>query len=250
MTEICQYLQWDSDFFQKRIARLNANRLDEATAAAAHSWCAQQQIDCLYFLSDADDPLTTRLAWQNGFRFADTRLTVERPLTNLPSLAPLASLTIRPSQPADIPALQAIATASHHDSRFYHDLEFPRAACDALYATWIEKSCQGYASQVLVADPGSQRGQVAGYVTCNLVDETTGQIGLIAVGQAARGQGLGPLLLTAALHWLAQQGRQQMIVVTQGRNLAAQRLYGRLGFLPRSIEFWYHRWFQPPPTTT
>jgi dTDP-4-amino-4,6-dideoxy-D-galactose acyltransferase len=240
MTELCHYLEWDSNFFQKRIARLNVNRLDEATAAAAYSWCAGQQIDCLYFLSDPHDPLTTQLAWQNDFRFVDIRLTVERPLTNLPPVAPPAGITIRPSQPADIPALQAIASVSHHDSRFYHDLNFPRAACDALYATWIEKSCQGYANHVLVAE---QNNQAAGYVTCDLLDEATGQIGLIAVGQAARGQGVAPQLLTAGLHWLAQQGRQQMIVVTQARNLPAQRLYGRLGFLPRSIAFWYHRWF-------
>jgi len=32
-------------------------------------------------------------------------------------------------------------------------------------------------------------------------------------------------------------------VVTQGRNLAAQRLYQRNGFVTASLQLWYHRWF-------
>jgi ribosomal protein S18 acetylase RimI-like enzyme len=31
-------------------------------------------------------------------------------------------------------------------------------------------------------------------------------------------------------------------VVTQGRNVAAQRLYQRAGFVTASTQLWYHRW--------
>ena len=34
-----------------------------------------------------------------------------------------------------------------------------------------------------------------------------------------------------------------MKVVTQGRNIAGQRLYQRCGFLTRSVELWYHKWY-------
>jgi len=30
--------------------------------------------------------------------------------------------------------------------------------------------------------------------------------------------------------------------VTQGSNIAAQRLYQRSGFLPKSVQLWYHFW--------
>jgi ribosomal protein S18 acetylase RimI-like enzyme len=31
-------------------------------------------------------------------------------------------------------------------------------------------------------------------------------------------------------------------VVTQGRNIASQRLYQKHGFVTQSIQLWYHRW--------
>jgi hypothetical protein len=32
-------------------------------------------------------------------------------------------------------------------------------------------------------------------------------------------------------------------VVTQGNNLAAQRLYQTCGFLSRDLQLWYHKWY-------
>jgi hypothetical protein len=31
-------------------------------------------------------------------------------------------------------------------------------------------------------------------------------------------------------------------VVTQARNVPAQRLYQKCGFITRSVELWFHRW--------
>jgi len=42
---------------------------------------------------------------------------------------------------------------------------------------------------------------------------------------------------------LARQQIDKVSVVTQGHNLAAQRLYQRCGFLTHSIKFYYHKWF-------
>ncbi len=46
-TAPCTYLDWDSDFFGVRIARVNASRLSEETVAPILAWCAAQAIDCL-----------------------------------------------------------------------------------------------------------------------------------------------------------------------------------------------------------
>jgi ribosomal protein S18 acetylase RimI-like enzyme len=136
--------------------------------------------------------------------------------------------------------LREIAGVSHTDSRFYHDSGFPRQRCDELYRTWIEKSCNGYADIVLVAEVEDT---AVGYISCHLLDGGGGQIGLVGVDAQMQGHGLGRALICSALTWFAGQGATRVTVVTQGRNLAAQRLYARSGFVPKSVQLWYHRWF-------
>jgi dTDP-4-amino-4,6-dideoxy-D-galactose acyltransferase len=108
-----------------------------------------------------------------------------------------------------------------------------------LYGAWIEKSCRGYAQAVLVAERDAKP---AGYVTCHW-QGTTGQIGLIAVAEWARGVGIGGNLVDAAVHTFEKAGASHTTVVTQGRNLASQRLYQKRGFITKSVELWYHLWF-------
>jgi ribosomal protein S18 acetylase RimI-like enzyme len=55
--------------------------------------------------------------------------------------------------------------------------------------------------------------------------------------------GVGRKLVVASLGWFDAHGADRVTVVTQGRNIAAQRLYQRCGFLTRSTGLWYHRWF-------
>ena len=154
-----------------------------------------------------------------------------------------------------------MASTSHRDTRFYSDAHFPRPLCDALYARWIQASCEGFADAVLVIGPA---GAPLGYVTCHLDTPPPGRpapaeardahdhpprggrIGLIAVGEDARGRGLGPLLVRAAVDWLGGHGAAAVSVVTQGRNVAAQRLYQRCGFLTRDLHLYYHKWFDAP----
>ena len=95
---------------------------------------------------------------------------------------------------------------------------------------------------VLVAD---QRGEPVGYITGKLHPEVEkGDIGLVSVSAQARGIGIGSQLIHAILTWFATQHIKQVVVVTQGRNIAAQRLYQRFGFQTQIVQLWYHRWFR------
>jgi dTDP-4-amino-4,6-dideoxy-D-galactose acyltransferase len=236
----CEYLDWDSTFFACRIARVRATGLDGASLRTVEAWCRQRQIDCLYFLAGADDNESVRTSETGGFQLVDVRVTLERTVDAIPVPREKGiGNAVRPGRAHDVPALRAIAKQSHCDSRFYNDIHFPRDRCDALYETWIEKSCRGYAETVLVLDV---EGQPVGYVSCHL-RESEGQIGLLAIAEEARGRGVARVLVQASLDWFAQQGRTRVSVVTQGRNVQAQRLYQKCGFLTGSVHLWYHRWF-------
>lgn len=239
--ELCRLLEWDSEFFGRRIARVNGHRLDAALADDILAWAKRHAVECLYFLAEADDPATARLAEERGFREVDVRVTLERRLDGAVASTDASQISVRPAIDADRAALRRLARESHRDSRFYHDPGFPTSRCDDFYETWIETSVTGYADAVLVADDD---GTAVGYVSCHLSDTDTGAIGLFAVSAAHQGRGAGRALLAAALRWFADHGRRHVTVVTQGRNARAQRLYGAGGFTRHTVQRWYHRWFE------
>jgi dTDP-4-amino-4,6-dideoxy-D-galactose acyltransferase len=233
---LCTFLEWDSNFFGVRIARLNASRLDEETLASALQWCNSNRIDCLYFLADADHAMTPILAEKNGFHLTDVRVTYERPLAQNETFP--AHGTIRLAREQDLPTLREIARNTHRDTRFYFDGRFDRDKCDQFYATWVENSLRGFAQAVLVAEVA---GIPAAYLTCHLKANES-QIGLLGVGAQHQGRGLGTKLVQQFFSWSREHNAQRATVVTQGRNLAAQRLYQRNSFVTASLQLWYHRW--------
>jgi dTDP-4-amino-4,6-dideoxy-D-galactose acyltransferase len=240
----CQLLQWDTEFFGKRIARVHEHRLTLPLVNLIFDWCAQHKIDCLYFLADSDHAETTRLAEDNGFRFMDIRLTFQQKLGKPDgyNYRQPDDIIVRTARHEDVAALEAIARISYTDTRYYYDPCFSDELASALYQTWIKRSYEGYANIVFVAEIESHP---IGYISCNLSQDTMqGQIGLIGVAAAARGRGVGWLLVNCALRWFAEQGVSEVKVVTQGRNIAAQRMYQRSGFLTHTVQLWYHKWFQ------
>lgn len=237
-SDLCQLLTWDSEFFGINIARVNAYRLSSTDYSQIESWCRARQIRCLYFLADADDSETTHTAETNGFNFVDIRLTFERKFDDWIAAPP--NPNIRPCEEHDLAPLKAIARAGHTDTRFFFDSHFPRNKAELLYETWLEKTFHSPKDAVLV---GHTDGQAHSYITCVDEGEGQGSIGLVGVGAAQQGQGIGYGLAQAALDWFVQRHISTVRVVTQGRNLRAQRLYQRNGFITQSLQLWYHRWY-------
>ena len=241
-TELCSYLSWDSEFFNKRIARVTHTKLSEPQVRELLAWCDENKIDCLYWLAESDDNMA-RMAVQYGFEEIDVRLTFERQVDR-ETFSELPDWRIRPAVEADIPALRQMASVLHHDTRFYFDKHFDRSQCDRLYETWIEKSCKGWAQAVFVVGANEE---LAGYISCHLEKAQTANketmIGLLGVAEAHTGKGLGSALVRKFLAWSAELRAERATVVTQGRNLAARRLYQRCGFKLFSSQVWFHRWF-------
>jgi dTDP-4-amino-4,6-dideoxy-D-galactose acyltransferase len=236
-------LPWDTEHFGHRIARARADRLRPEAAPALLAWCRDHAVACLYLLANTEDPETCRVAMDHGFRLVDVRLTLAREGPVPPPPPP--PRPVRPAVAGDLPALEAVAASVHTDTRFFADPRLaPRAP--ALYRIWIAKSVQGEADAVWTVD---HEGGAAAYVTCRVEGSGRGSIGLVGVHPALQGQGVGPALLRHALAWFAGRGIGHVEVVTQGRNLPAQRLYQRCGFEPASIRLWYHCWLTPDPST-
>lgn len=237
---VCQRLPWDSKFFGVEVARVNGDTLDRDRAALIDTWCQEHQIQLLYFLARSDDSVTTQAAQASHYREVDVRVTLER---SLAGYQPAASRsTVSTFIESDLPALRQIARSSYTDSRFYHDGRLPRAKCDELYDIWTTQACEREPDHVLVARDG---GEAVGYVSCSINPESRrSDIVLIGVAQHARGRGIGKSLVETALNWAAARNSPVVSVVTQGRNVAAQRLYEGCGFVTRSLGRYYHKWYE------
>jgi dTDP-4-amino-4,6-dideoxy-D-galactose acyltransferase len=229
--EPCELAAWDSEFWGVRIGRVLGGRLDPA---AVDAWAAAHGVDCLFFLSD-DEPGTAAMAEDAGFRLMDVRVELARATS-------AEGTSARRARDEDVAALRRIARSSKWTTRFYADPRFPDARCDDLYEVWLERSYEGWADVVLVVDA---RGVAAGFVACHADRaESRGSIGLISVDESARGRGLGQQLVLGAVSWAAREGLERMTVVTQGRNIDAQRLFQRSGFRTESIALWFHKWYR------
>lgn len=236
------FLSWDTDFFGHRIAHANSNRLSAEGYEALETWCTKNQIDCLYFLADSDHQPTISVLESNQFHFVDIRVILETRLSNPRPANPPANIVLRLSTPADTEPLLSITSNAYTQSRFYADSCFSRETCSQLYETWLRNSIEtDYADAVVVAELDHT---AVGYVTCHLnKPDGEGNIGLVGVVETARGQRVGSQMIDYALNWFADHNMQAVNVVTQGRNISAQRLYQHSGFITRSVQVWYHKWF-------
>ncbi len=242
MNELCQYLPWDSNFFNLRIARVNGNTLTDEAAHEIMEWSEQNQIDCLYFLANPQDHQTIQLAEQHRFHLVNIRVT-QVWVNHRAPVSPVAieGVKIRSFLSDDIPYLRDIAAKIFTYTRFYADTCFPRTKVAQFYDIWIKNSCEGYADQVIVAEVDQHPG---GFITCHKRSAQEAEIGLIGVNEQFRGRGIGKELVKAALRWSLDQGAERVKIVTQGTNLPGLVVCQRVGFCTSSVQLWYHKWFK------
>jgi ribosomal protein S18 acetylase RimI-like enzyme len=93
---------------------------------------------------------------------------------------------------------------------------------------------------IFVAETG---GAVVGYVYAGIepsswkeLRDESGYVHDLVVDEAHRGQGVATALMEAALAWLQRHGIPRVVLGTAEQNVAAQRLFERLGFRRTMVE--------------
>ena len=146
-------------------------------------------------------------------------------MTSLPAgQGRMASVTLRQPEKADLQAVAAIERASFGDPWSAEDFASVLRAGHTIF-------------RVAVSDAD---GEIGGYVVAmTVLDEA--EILNIAVPPTARRNGLGGILLDAALREVERQGALSVFLEVRVSNVAARSLYGSRGFVEISRRKGYYR---------
>jgi len=238
-------LPWDSQFFNFGVARLVTPHLTPQLWKQVRSWCMENHIRCLYYEANLNDFESLSTAAAVGFLPIDVRVIFDYHMTDEVALKTSlysprrTKCNISPVDPRQFLAIEEIARDIGKVSRFHLDMHFPRGASGEMYVLWARKVYQSVSGAVLVATLNEV---VAGFIACER-EQGEGKIALVGVDSHSRGHGVGTHLVLGALDWFQKQGCELVQVVTQGCNVAAQRLYQKVGFRTASTTLTYHYWF-------
>ena len=236
-------LEWDSSFFRLNIAYLSSICLTKNIENYVKSFIDSHDIGLVQFRCNCHDALSVQLAEKNKYSFVDIRLTMERTTDDTISFEEeRKGFYVRKAVESDIEALIEFGRDIYYTSRYYYDKNFDSAILNEFYSGWIKKAVLGLFDDfcyALYAD-----NTPIGFCSIKLNKGNSASIGVLGLNQDYTNLGLGRYMLNKAIEALYRDGVTYVDVVTQGRNYGAQRLYQRCGFVTRSTELWYHKWFR------
>jgi ribosomal protein S18 acetylase RimI-like enzyme len=226
------HLSWDSDLFGFRIGRIDPNggaALEEDVESAERDGAR-----CVYLLLPAEDGAEVVHAIELGFRPYDIRVELEARIGDDEEADTSA---VHEARAEDVPGLERIARTAFDRTRFFADGHFPHDRSAELYVAWLRRGLDSPERRTLVA------GEADGFVICGIDErEGVGTIELIGVAEAKRGGGIGGALIRAAGGLFRDAGLSRATVVTQARNVEAQRAYQANGYRTAAVGVWLHRW--------
>lgn len=189
--------------------------------------------------SHGDHPAAARLAEEFGFTRARDLWVMRLPdLFDLPPLEVPDGIRVRgyvESDAEEVLRVNAAAFAEHPDQGRMDAEDLARRMAE----DWFDPAGLLVADDAGAGGPGdAARGTLLGFHWTKLpqadaagAGRHTGEVYVVGIDPAAQGRGLGRLLTLAGLHHLRERGATEVELYVEGDNHAAQRTYGRLGFV-------------------
>lgn len=228
-------LDWDSEFFGKEIAAIEAG---DASDIEIHEAIENlKEFDLIYLF--VSHPVQIE-KFVNALVDKKRSYILEYPIAKA-STAIIQQYSGHPS------GLYELALQAGEHSRYRVDPYFKESDFIRLYKTWIDNSLTaGFADHVLVpliekqtdTDHAATKTHPLGFITAkNKGDELS--IGLLATDADSRGFGIGSSLIQEIIN-IAARNNMKVEVTTQADNHKACHFYEGRGFHAASEEYVYH----------
>jgi dTDP-4-amino-4,6-dideoxy-D-galactose acyltransferase len=229
-----KYLEWDSDFFRKKIGRISVQHSDNIEATLHKAKDEGYQL--IYAFGDKDFFVEDTILQQFGGHLADRKVVYEKTIKEKQSQS---TVSVYESKEL-VPELESLAYESGKYSRFKLDTNFEKDDFYRMYKIWIENSInRQIADKIFVTKNNNE--QIQGMLTLKITEDK-GHIGLIAVSPNSQGRGYGKALISACENELLDKGIATLEVPTQWDNKQACKFYERCGFTTKEISNIYHFW--------
>lgn len=222
------YLEWDSNFFDKKIGEIFLSTKDEIifTEDNYDLIVVKQKIEFDLDLKGYDVTFSeTKIIYEKALKIED-------------------NITDNIVQDTDSNEKQAeffkqLAYESGKKSRFLLDEQFGESKFSELYDQWIINSLnKKFADKTFFIEKNNF---AIGFVTVQIKGDL-GKIGLIATHPNHQGQGLGKILLKKAEQYCVNNGCTQMEIPTQKQNVQACNFYEKQGYSIQQELIIKHYW--------
>lgn len=226
-----ELLQWDSDFFGIKIARINPeieeNRLNEVLLELFRAG-----IELIYFNS----ALTLSQNDYYDARLLDKRVTL---IKEIKSDKPWHRNVRFYEAGTPTPEMIQMSRRVARSSRFFYDNNIPNQKVYEMYEIWLQKSVtKEMANHVLVFERDKE---ILGFATIK-INEDKAVVPMLAVDSNHEGKGISFLLLQAVEGFLIKSDLKYLYSETQAKNLKALKVYERFGVKCNESHAVYHLW--------
>lgn len=230
-----QALEWDSDFFKKKIAKIELHDI-ERNISQVNRLIKDSSFDLIYCFAQArEGDVAFISSMLHHATWVDGKVTY---LKTVEDKVIKANPFLESAQQMDDDLCDlAIQTGVY--SRFHVDKNFAQNDYKELYKKWIENSVNRTIADEVIVYKEAQKN--LGMITLG-VKNTRIDIGLLGVDEQARGKGIASGLLAYAEQYAEDKGFKEIQVVTQQQNEPACRLYEKYGFHVDSLINIFHIW--------
>ncbi len=236
MIEGYKILEWDSDFFGYKVAKISKNFINEKNYVGFLQTLKDSGVKFAQYTSEVE--LSTELSLNPFYliKLVVSRVPIIKKMENIYSFHENIELYNK-----DYPEKELIELAQLAGSqgRFGNDENIPAEKYYELFKNWIINSVnKTLATDVLVYRID---GKIIGFITIK-VDGEKGSAPLLAVNRDYEGIGISFALMRAAETQLVKHGCTSVMSGTQDLNQKALKVFQRYGFKFQKTEYIYHLW--------
>jgi len=232
----CKYLQWDTQYFGVRSARVNLYKVVDK----------QEQEEIIRFCKDYDFVTISNFGnmkennYWIGNRTNAFLTDINIQFTKTPTIKQKHEndkIFVMNCLPKDAQIID-IAKRAFNYSRFFADPNLPVEKAKNIYVNWTECAFDKDNKYFVIFKKESE---VLGYLLFSN-DGDTSIIELIAVDVRYQGQNVGRTLINAMESFIIDLGIKRIRVGTQINNISAVEFYTRVGFKYSNCISIYHLW--------